>query len=427
MARIEAIRFPEVFPPSRVFTELSAKDRREINTARYADLIDLVVKGDVAKLSESIQADRSLITFENGYNQNLLHLSIIRKDLPMLTHLLTLGVSIHSDNKLWDTPLHYAVMEGDLEMVKVLVDAGSDMHALSKDGCSPLGLAVVYSHLPILRYLLKKKADPNQRLQLGLTALHLAVQRNHREAVGPLLSRGASTEIRPGANEDMSDVLSVACLCCDADVVSQLLRSGSRCDMVDTEGNTCLHNAARVNNAPVASLLLERGVSVDQINESGQTPLHIAAEFGHEEVAKALLGGNANPLIRDNSENTPNELASAHGFVSLAEDLGACTDSHQRLTKTLIDSPVPQNQQSLDAPVQLDQPIGTVISQVTSLTLSEASPSLKHVADGQDNAQTALPLSGETLTTCPDSQNCYCNQNNGVNESVLMTCCRFQL
>lgn len=60
-------------------------------------------------------------------------------------------------------------------------------------------------------------------------------------------------------------------------------------DVVDAEGRTALHRAARAGNAQEVQQLLARGASVDVIDKHGATPAHYASVDGGIRLVHALL------------------------------------------------------------------------------------------------------------------------------------------
>ena len=71
-------------------------------------------------------------------------------------------------------------------------------------------------------------------------------------------------------------------------VVRLLVESGGYVDVVNGEGSSPLHWAARKDHAAVVSLLLELGATRDLANERGQTPMGYA-KFLNMHAVIALL------------------------------------------------------------------------------------------------------------------------------------------
>ena len=71
-------------------------------------------------------------------------------------------------------------------------------------------------------------------------------------------------------------------------VVRLLVESGGDVDVVNGEGSSPLHWAARKDHASTVSLLLELGATRDLPNERGQTPMGYAKFLGMHAVIAVL-------------------------------------------------------------------------------------------------------------------------------------------
>ncbi|KAG2430363.1 hypothetical protein HYH02_013725 [Chlamydomonas schloesseri] len=78
------------------------------------------------------------------------------------------------------------------------------------------------------------------------------------------------------------------------------------CVVDEASGNTRLHAVAEAGACyDVVAALLSLGLSPNVVNREGDTPLHVAARGGHMEVCKALVAGGADVLRRNNKNRTP--------------------------------------------------------------------------------------------------------------------------
>ena len=127
------------------------------------ELADAAQSGDVNRLRELLDHNRSFATMpdEAGY-----------------------------------TPLHYAAYFGHLEAARYLVDLGADVAAISMDPLrnQPLHAAATSGHAEIVRLLLDRGADPRAEQTGQWTALHGAAERGHAGVVALLLERGADPQ-----------------------------------------------------------------------------------------------------------------------------------------------------------------------------------------------------------------------------------------
>ena len=91
----------------------------------------------------------------------------------------------------------------------------------------------------------------------------------------------------------------------DVQLFRRCLSEGSPEQWGAPDGNTVLHNAARLTNNPtIIYLLLEAGFDPSARNDIGETPLHRAAVNAQPMVVRHLLEADANPNAADNDGYT---------------------------------------------------------------------------------------------------------------------------
>ncbi|ATD66755.1 hypothetical protein CNR27_04260 [Luteimonas chenhongjianii] len=179
-----------------------------------------------------------------------------------------------------DVALYAAARAGRVDRALALIEAGADVRALpepgDRDQRSLAVLAAVLPDLRLLRALIAAGVDVNAA-HAGMTPL-LAATRD-------------SWHGRP-------------------DAVMTLLANGADPRIVDHEGNTPLHLAARSSDPGVAALLRDAAAELEACNHDGLTPLGMACAVGNWRLAKFLLERGA----RAESEGgTPALLAAAGG------------------------------------------------------------------------------------------------------------------
>nr|WP_255565508.1 ankyrin repeat domain-containing protein [Wolbachia endosymbiont of Cylisticus convexus] len=90
----------------------------------------------------------------------------------------------------------------------------------------------------------------------------------------------------------------------------------------DNSGSTLLHHAAFGNDPKLIKLLLnELRFDIDIINKEGNTPLHVAARYGRLDAVKGLLTRGANIDARNNVNNTPLHIAARYGQLDVVKEL----------------------------------------------------------------------------------------------------------
>lgn len=115
----------------------------------------------------------------------------------------------------------------------------------------------------VLHFLAKSDLDFKTRDFQNQTPLYLAVKSRSLQAVGKLLSFGATIEA--GSNDNDEPVLLTA---------------------------------ARVGDASIVQLLLTKGARLEARDSGGKTALYIAAQQGHEMIVQALMSESWSPCRR---------------------------------------------------------------------------------------------------------------------------------
>lgn len=191
--------------------------------------------------------------------------------------------------------LFQAARMGRVEQALQWMESGADPFMLpnkdSPDQRSLLMLAAVLPDLRLMQELLDRGVDVNQQHR-GLTAL-LVVTRDswhgRHAAVQLLLDHGANPRV------------------------------------MDREGNTPLHHAARSIDATVARCLCQAGADCDALNHEGYSPLALAASLGNTPLVRYLLDHGASTDLAD---GYPALIAAARNVDDDSTSVTLLLDSH---------------------------------------------------------------------------------------------------
>jgi len=131
----------------------------------------------------------------------------------------------------------------------------------------------------------------------GDSALHTSIVNAQLHPFHLILSTLSSSEdTMPSLNQMNHQLLTpihLAVLTNQPEFVLQLLQLNVDISLQDSEGNTPLHTAVKMNNVPLVKYLLESATAVDamcKLNYTGLSPLHIAVVNGLSEIVGLLSG-----------------------------------------------------------------------------------------------------------------------------------------
>lgn len=101
----------------------------------------------------------------------------------------------------------------------------------------------------------------------------------------------------------------------DAARVAELIASGADVNLQDNAGFTPLHLAAQEYSVDAARLLIEAGAAIDAVNVHGNSPLFVATfnSRGRGEMIELLRKHGADPDLANAHSQTPRGLAKLIG------------------------------------------------------------------------------------------------------------------
>lgn len=210
------------------------------------DFIEAATQGDVAKVTEMLQADPSLAQSkdENGLSVVLKATYYGKRDV--VEALLASGVELN---------IFEAAATGQTDRVNTLIAEDPTLvNSYAPDGFAPLSLAVFFGHPETVNALLAAGAEVNaaSRETMKLTPLASAMATAQIEIAKTLIAHGAN--INAKAASDL----------------------------------TPLHTAAARGNIDAATLLLENGAEINATTTEGKKPIAYAEERNHPEMVEFL-------------------------------------------------------------------------------------------------------------------------------------------
>lgn len=235
--------------------------------AYCGEIHEAAADGDLQRVKELLEADRSLISNRDDSGK---------------------------------TPLHWAVSGGQEDVAMLLIQQFADVNARDDDGETPLFLAAQMGRTRMITLLMESPiTDVNLADRDGETPLHEAVLHNDKEVAERLLARNAPPRRQDGLGDAPVDRA-------DADRrlgMADALSPGhvAVVDAKDNDGETPLALAVTRDESGLAELLLARGAKTDIPDNNALTPLQLAVKADDGDMVQLLFAHGADV----NSESSP--------------------------------------------------------------------------------------------------------------------------
>jgi ankyrin repeat protein len=283
-----------------------------------------------------------------------LHLATINNNIPLIQKLKAAGMDINKSDRDGNTPLNLAASENNDTLAQDIIAMGADVNIANDKGCTPLFYAARHNNLRLITILLNDSADVTARndkgqniIQYLLANVEDSISISTDSTVKLLLAKGVppkniqkdgstilhSLAAKPGSgnlikrfiqegvdinakNDEGVTALFRAVQCSNVDAACELIQMGANLTTRSEDGNTLLHNIAKLNfDLPCIDDVLSKLKSIDICNDDGETPLHLAAKSPSNIFAQLVARG-ASLNKKDKSGNTPLRLATESGMVN---------------------------------------------------------------------------------------------------------------
>ena len=280
------------------------------------------------------EVDKTLIKFEElaEYNADVchcgytpLHLAARYGHLEVAILLIRKGARLDERDCTGATPVHVAACHNHANLI------GGNLNIKTSNGSTPLHSAAACGAVEVIDYLLYKKASLTAVDNYGLTALHYSIHnirfRSPFDLIAPRKGHLSGFFVYDNQYKSVDGLRWL-------DTLVKLLRRGSKVDVVDVDGQTPLHIAARYGLADAVNVLLQMNASMEMKDKNGNTPLEVAFE-------NAPVESEQFPSFRATKMEDLRELLHGHVMViflllSHGASSGKCTSSRGSMLHTAI-------------------------------------------------------------------------------------------
>lgn len=239
-----------------------------------------------------------------------LHEAVRACDISQVARLISSDVSVNEVDRARNTPLQEAVRAGKPQCVFLLLQAGANRYLVNNAGQTAHLIARLYGE-GVVRDQMLALLDRLELVKPGVDSKPWSLQyvalRGKSELVALLLDLGAAPNIM---DTDGNTPLGNAARKGYYSTVQLLLDHGANISIRDSSGYLPLHDAALGGNADVMRTLIASGADLSAVTrDSGETALHIAASWGRVDVVRLLLAAGASTVAKDVRGRTPLEVA----------------------------------------------------------------------------------------------------------------------
>jgi ankyrin repeat protein len=166
----------------------SQKDTK--TTISKADFFKAIQDGEVAKVKEYVEKDKSLVNAvdsSNGINETALGIVAFGGNKELTELLIKNGANVNFQDAFGVAPIHGAARTNKLDVIKVLVENKADINLPTTTGKeTPLHYAAKYNNPDVVKYFLEKGAKKDEKDASGNTPYDVAKKENE-DKVLPLL------------------------------------------------------------------------------------------------------------------------------------------------------------------------------------------------------------------------------------------------
>ncbi|RDD44631.1 Transient receptor potential cation channel subfamily A member 1 [Trichoplax sp. H2] len=329
-------------PPSIEKGNIMKYDLIGINKAFTYSIHHDVINGNIDGCREKVQAKSSCVNSQDTFGKTALHYAIETEASNIVTYLLESNCNLNIGDNNGVTALHTAVKVGNLSLVQILLAEESiNVNCVDNQGMAPLHLAAVTNKELICSELLTANAIVFIEDDDHMTPVAYAAKNGYGDLLRMFFSHVKSKgwevdELLYDCGSPKTTLLHLAVQGSSLPAVKLLLRNNANVSSKrDSDGNTPVHVAAACGSLAIIRCLIGNtevennasskdeshenikiNLGVEVINSEGATPLHEAAKFGHDVIVKYLISCGIDVNDIDIKKKTPLMVAAESGSMT---------------------------------------------------------------------------------------------------------------
>ncbi|UCM86429.1 MAG: ankyrin repeat domain-containing protein (plasmid) [Rickettsia endosymbiont of Culicoides impunctatus] len=274
---------------------------------------------DVSKLERVLNTIKGFNELEIICGETFIIYSVEKLNIEWTRLLIEKWANIDARDIKGNTALYYAIKKNDKEVTKLLIKYRADLNTHNYDGDSPIHLAVKNNNTEICKLLIDKGANVDAKDRKGNTPLIIATVVKNKELVNNFILHGADVNVQNNDGYTATSIIlggvaivgvvgvGVASIgegtlgalggvgipnmfggvingargyhriasSSDSEILESLVGHGADLNIMDSFGNTPLHNAVTNNDIEMVEFCIDNGSNIDVSNNLGETPLHI--------------------------------------------------------------------------------------------------------------------------------------------------------
>jgi len=305
------------------------------------------VRGEFSYFEDTVRTYNVSLRFTN--NRTPLHMAVAYGHQGIAQYLLENGAQIEAQDNFGATPLHTAAEYGQTSIAKLLLDYGANVNARDQMGRTPLLSKIakkqqldmytallnynadvhakdIYGNTPlhnatisavsnlILNRLVKEGADVDARNEDGVTPLALAVEYELLDQISFFVNLNADINAKDKLGESpLIKAINIASATKNLSVLQELI-TPNNVDSRDTDGNTVLHQAVKLNAGnDIIRYFANSGADLNARNANGDCILYTAVQMNNKEAGQFLINEGADIYSRNSEEYSPLRIAMEKG------------------------------------------------------------------------------------------------------------------